>query len=173
MSTALAYDLTNPEGPVHDSPPVSIERGKLLAQMLEELLSRVMSSERGRLLADLLCAAAETASDEWQAQGGAAARFETFGQALAFLMTLPLNLPRPEIMAEQNGDITFEWYAGPRRVLSAILGPRPALAYAALIDASTARGTEPFLGRFPQILSDLLTRIYPERPDKKARAIRR
>lgn len=163
MNSARAYDLSNPEPIVRNaSPSMSIERGELTVELLRHLLGgSVFPSDRGLLFADLFGAAAETTTEEWHARGGASTSSETLQRTLAFLFSLPVGFPLPDVMSEQNGDITVEWYAGPRSVLSVIIGQRPDLAYAALVGAATSRGTEPFSGRFPDVFAALLHRIYP------------
>ncbi|HTD60365.1 MAG TPA: hypothetical protein VK679_06900 [Gemmatimonadaceae bacterium] len=163
MNSARAYDLSDPEPIVPDgSPPMSIERGELAVRLLRQLLGGIVyPSDKQLLFADLFAAAAETTTQEWRDRGGTSTSSETLQRALAFLFSLPVGVPLPDVLSDQNGDITVEWYTGPRNVLSVIVGSHPNLAYAALAGASTSRGTEPFVGRFPDAFAVLLRRIYP------------
>jgi len=66
----------------------------------------------------------------------------------------------PEVMAHPDGDIAFEWYVEPRRVLTIAVGPSEILHYAALFGKSSARGKEEFTGSMPVVLDGLLDRLY-------------
>ena len=83
----------------------------------------------------------------------------TFRSAYEFLETLPLGTSAPSIGAEPDGHITLEWYNSPRRIVSISISPDGDLHYAALIGASKAYGTEPFIGEIPKEVMGLINRV--------------
>lgn len=85
----------------------------------------------------------------------------TFAQACAFLNALPRDIVMPSVGAEPDGDLTFEWYVSPRRVLSVSIGQGEELHYAALLGkVSRQSGTEPFLGEVPPEIVRLIHRVF-------------
>jgi len=86
---------------------------------------------------------------------------EAFNRALTFAAVLPNNLPTPEVVIEDDGEIAFDWNEGPRRVLSVSVGEGPMLGYAALIGPEPTQGRVAFAGSLPLMLGFLLRRIYP------------
>src|SRR5687768_13219806 len=73
--------------------------------------------------------ASEANWDGYSARGVSRGTYEA---ARAFLDALPHSIPDPEIAAEPDGDIAFEWYAAPRLVVSVSIDALGHLTYAAL-----------------------------------------
>ena len=110
------------------------------------------------LLEDLIKAAKECRSANWDGYGAAPITDETFWQAYHFLNALPFGFPTPSVGAEPDGHLTFEWHRS-RRTLSISVSPEGDLHYAALLGSSKAYGTEPFSGTIPKIILDLIHRV--------------
>jgi hypothetical protein len=107
-----------------------------------------------------LCAVAEECqTPNWDAQGAAPVAEETYRAAYRFLESLPLGIAAPSIGAEPDGHLTLEWHKSLRRTLSVSVSPEGDLHYAALLGASKAYGTEPFLGDAPKAILDLIYRV--------------
>jgi len=102
----------------------------------------------------------ECREPNWDGYGAQAVREETYHFAHQFLAALPLSPPLPSIGAEPDGQITVEWHRSPQRTLSVSIGCDGELHYAALLGTERVCGTETFRARIPQVLSDLLARIY-------------
>lgn len=67
----------------------------------------------------------------------------TVEQAMRFALALPRNLPVPDIVAEPDGEIAFDWAGSDGRVISVSIGPTGTLAYAALLsEHSRQNGSE-------------------------------
>jgi hypothetical protein len=95
----------------------------------------------------------------WDGYGAQPVLFETYEKAKRFAQSLPFGIPAPEVSTEPDGEITFEWYASPTRVLSVSVGPNNELTYAALFGASRAYGTEVFHDEIPEVVLSHIKRV--------------
>jgi hypothetical protein len=77
-----------------------------------------------------------------------------------FLEALPLGFRRPSIGADPHGNLSVEWYRSPTRVLSVGVSSDGLLHYAALLGANRTCGTETFFGDVPEIILNLVRRVY-------------
>lgn len=94
----------------------------------------------------------ECGRSNWDAYGAQSVLFETYEKAKRFAHSLPLGIPVPEVSAEPDGEITFEWFAAPARVFSVSVGPNNELNYAGLFGASRTYGTEVFHDEIPEVI---------------------
>ena len=106
----------------------------------------------------------ECSSDGWDGYGAAPVTQETYANARFLISCIPFYLLSPEILspeigAEPDGHLTFEWYRNPRCLISVSISPEGDLHYASLIGASRYFGTEPFLGEIPLIIRDIINRV--------------
>ena len=104
----------------------------------------------------------ECSSMGWDGYGAETVEQETIRQAERFLNALPLGVSAPSVGAEPDGQITFEWYQSPRRILSVSVNPEGDLHYAALLGYSRRYGTEPFFGEVPAEILNLVRRAVSE-----------
>jgi hypothetical protein len=72
---------------------------------------------------------------------------------------LPFGIPEPEVSAEPDGEITFEWFAGPAQVFSVSVGPGNELNYAGLFGAGRTYGTEVFHDEVPEVVLSHIKRV--------------
>jgi hypothetical protein len=94
--------------------------------------------------------------DNWDGAGSKRVEHSTYGYAqklLQFLPTLSNNMALPDIIADTDGEILFEWDYGPRQVFSISIGRDGMLSYAGLFDRNKVHGRVPFVGALP---SDIL-----------------
>lgn len=80
--------------------------------------------------------------------------------AIRFIENLPLGFPQPEVSAEPDGHINFEWYRNPRRVLSVSIAPNNRLHWAALIGTESPRGAARYIDRIPNLILDQIARVF-------------
>jgi hypothetical protein len=80
----------------------------------------------------------------------------TYEHALAFLLALPITYRAPQISVHPDGEIEFEWFRGPRAVVTIAFGESGDVQYAGLIGQRTIHGEEPFAGAIPQPIADIL-----------------
>lgn len=71
--------------------------------------------------------------------------YATLVQAVIFLMTMPSDLPLPEISVDPDGEIALDWCRG-EDMLSLSLGASGRLSYAWNIEDEARHGTEVFDG---------------------------
>jgi hypothetical protein len=84
---------------------------------------------------------------------------DSFALAKAFLMALPLGTRTPSAGAHPDGQMSLEWYSGPRRSLTISFDPAGELHFAVLAGPSRACGSEAFDGEVPQINQQLNERV--------------
>lgn len=89
---------------------------------------------------------------DWDAYGAEPVLFESYENAKRFARALPFLFSSPEVSAEPDGEITFEWYSTPTRVFSVSVGPHNELNYAGLFGASRTYGTEVFHDEIPEVI---------------------
>jgi hypothetical protein len=79
--------------------------------------------------------------------------------ARVFAETIEFSRVIPEVSAEPDGALTFEWHRSARLTLSVSVPGSGVLHYAALLGDAKAYGTEPFFGEVPKVISDLIHRV--------------
>lgn len=97
--------------------------------------------------------------DDWDNAGSACVEPSTYLYASQFLRLLPLTAPMPEIAADTDGEILFEWDLGPRKVLSVSVGRDGTLSFASLFGHAKNYGTEPLREGLPLVVSHSLLRL--------------
>ena len=136
-------------------------------------LGRVMSEVQRRLLAsfsignpkrDALEALDDTFEEScqpgWDGYSGAAVPWETYLRAKEFLHRFPTSLRTPEVSVDPDGEISFEWYVAPNRVLLVSVGSDGDLTYAGVFGASGKKhGTEAFYDEIPKEILESVKRI--------------
>ena len=89
----------------------------------------------------------ECSEPAWDGYEADPISLDTYLEARKLLSMIPVSLPQPEISAEPDGEIGFEWYKDRYSVFVVSVGGNNILTYAALFGKDCkANGTE-FLGR--------------------------
>jgi hypothetical protein len=133
---------------------------KLLRDAVGRLLNSVsLGKPVHDLLGQLYQVLEECGRSNWDGYGAQSVLFETYEKALRFAQALPFGMRAPEISAEPDGEITFEWFANPTRVFSVSVGPNNELNYAGLFGASRTYGTEVFHDEIPEIVLSHIKRV--------------
>ena len=96
---------------------------------------------------------------DWDGYGAAAVSHSCYLNAYRLLESIPEGISFPSPGAEPDGQITFEWYRSPHLTLSLSVTAEGDLHYAALLGASRAYGTEPFLDQLPETVFNLIVRL--------------
>jgi len=105
----------------------------------------------------------------WDGYGANAVTAASVGDALSLAEAIDSSLLVPEVGAEPDGAMTFEWHRSARLTLSVSVPGSGALQYAALMGTERICGTEAFQGRLPAVLRDLIMRIAQNGADSFAR----
>jgi len=109
--------------------------------------------------------AAECASDNWDGYGAKAGSGEVILRAKAFINALPDSIPAPEISAEPDGQVSFDWLPSRTRTFSLSVGAGERLAYAWIDGASRGKGNETLTAEtLPPRILDLLESFSINRP---------
>lgn len=140
------------------------ETARFVAEQLEQGIRRLLESHSLGLAARRTFEQLDVVADDcsapgWDGYGALPVTPETVRQAIRFLEALPFGTPAPSIGAEPDGQVTFEWYRSPRRILSVSVSPEGEIHYSALLGSSKAYGTEPFFGEVPRVILQLIHRV--------------
>ncbi len=73
---------------------------------------------------------------------------------------LPEEWPAPEISADPDGAISFEWAREPHWVFTLSVAGDGQVSYAGLFGASRVHGVEPFSGTIPEAIRAGLERLF-------------
>lgn len=90
--------------------------------------------------------------DNWDGAGSKRVEYSTYNYAQQFLQFLPNYMALPDIVADTDGEILFEWDYGPRQVFAISIGRDGTLSYAGLFDRNKVHGSEPFSGALPSAI---------------------
>jgi hypothetical protein len=155
--TAAAITLTASGSLLTEGTPgVGDAHDRLRAQLQATFQDLVESVSLGKTLQEtygqLLQVCQECDRLDWDGYGAKPVLFESYENAKRFVRALPFSLSSPEVSAEPDGEITFEWYSNPTRIFSVSVGPNNELHYAGLFGASRAYGTEVFHDQIPEVI---------------------
>jgi hypothetical protein len=144
------------------------EEAKEIRDRVERVLDDMLQSlSLGESYRDAVSALYDIAGcsvvPNWDGYGAIPVSPLAVGHALRFLRTLPPMLRTPDLSVDPDGEISFEWYFEPRRVLSISVGPHGELSYAGLFGRSDAHGTEYFGDELPKPIMDNLSRLFSRR----------
>jgi hypothetical protein len=148
---------------VASSRAISAEANQVAVQ-IQQYRSRLRNShslgqgkEEG--FRELYSVAEECKSKNWDGQGAAPIKEETYRLAYRFLESIPMGIPLPSVGPEPDGHLAFEWYHSPRRTLSVSVSPEAELHYSALLGARKHYGTVPFFAGVPKVIQDLAAEV--------------
>ena len=96
----------------------------------------------------------------WNGNGAKAISHDVLRKARFFLESLPFGMELPQISAEPDGAITFEWYRSPNRTLSLSINPDGYVYYASLFGTSRRHGVDPVLGGISKDLITLINQVF-------------
>jgi hypothetical protein len=84
----------------------------------------------------------------------------TVSNACKFADLIPSKFPNPEINIDPDGEISFEWYISPDKLLSISVGQDGRLAYAGRLGIKKISGIDYLGEQFPGELSVFIEKIY-------------
>jgi hypothetical protein len=112
------------------------------------------------LLEDLYDVWEECRVRNWDGHQAVPVSRDSLRHTYQLLEVLPSGLPTPSLCAEPCGEVTLEWYASPRRLLSVSVSADGELHYAALLGRKRQYGTEVFQGEFPATLAQIVREVF-------------
>lgn len=96
----------------------------------------------------------------WDGYGAKAVDPVVYKEAQRFLEILPTSLPVPEIVAEPDGEIAFEWFKKPGYIFSVSIGKNNELTYAGIFGASKTHGIEYLGDELPKPVLENLCKLF-------------
>ena len=104
----------------------------------------------------------EYSEANWDGYGAMPISRETYSEARKLLRMMPSSSPMPDISAEPDGEITFEWYKEKYSVFVISVGGNNLITYAGLFGKSNKiHGTEYFADELPEIIRHCIQRLFP------------
>ena len=139
------------------------EEARTLREALRSPSATPAGASFDRRLWELQEAVDEASLPNWDGYGATPVTREAFEAAIAFSQALPTTWPSPEIAADPDGEITFEWSRGPQMVFAVSFGGGDLVSYAGLFGRSKTRGTEILVDPVPKVVMDNLVRLFPNK----------
>lgn len=102
----------------------------------------------------------ECAAPHWDGDKAEAVLPVTVDAANRLIDSLPVDVPLPTVTPEPDGQLNFEWYREPRKLLSVSVSATGTLYWAALIGSEDPRGSIQFSGQFPKTLLYWISQVY-------------
>jgi hypothetical protein len=116
---------------------------KMLEKIREHLLSSyALSNAAEQALTELHEVLAEASREGWDGYGARPLNPLSYEFAISFLNALPTNAPFPEVSADTDGEVSFDWIFGERKALTVSIGPTGRCTFAWMLGQSTHRGTD-------------------------------
>jgi hypothetical protein len=119
---------------------------------------------RANVIRELDLLGIEARHDNWDGYGAGAITWAALTVAKRFLEALPAHFPDPDISADPDGEVAFEWYLKPKYVLSVSVGQDGSLNYAASFGRNKVHGLEHFAKGIPKLIVEHLERLCSEAP---------
>ena len=110
---------------------------------------------RSDLFSELDSVAEEISQPGWNGNNEEPVSQESYYKAYCLAEMLPLELPNPTVGADPDGELTFEWYRAPHRLLSLSIGADGFIHYVARIGPNKHHGREEFFDEMPKRLVEL------------------
>ncbi len=102
----------------------------------------------------------QCSQENWDGEEAMAISEQTYQEGLKFLGALPLSIKVPELVAEPNGAIGFEWRRGPNAIFVASVMGIQKISFAGLFGpGARAHGTEDFVDSIPGTIIANLQRL--------------
>lgn len=120
---------------------------KRLSELREEIRKHLLSSlavsrTTESALSELNEVRVEAAEAGWDGHGARPVSFDAYLYARRFLEALPTTAPSPEVSADPDGEVSFDWVFGPRKALTLSIGSNGRCSYAWIRGKQKSRGTE-------------------------------
>lgn len=101
----------------------------------------------------------EAFEDNWNGEESKAVTMETYEVAQEFLNYLPDTIPEPEVSAEPDGEISFDWYGGNGSEVSISINETGKASFAAILGKRRYHGTDYFNCTIPERLLDHISEV--------------
>lgn len=148
----------NPHGRGIDQNSSMIEK-KIISTMLELILNTFWN-HKNDMLKTLNNLFLKCSIENWDGEKALPISFETYQEARKLIISLPSRVPIPDIFAEPNGDIAFEWYREIKHIFVISVEGQNKIAYSGIFGENVIHGTIDFDQSLPHILIQNIRKIY-------------
>ena len=139
-----------------DAKKIEIMREEIRSHLLR---SHVMRDPAERVLIELMEVFSEASHRGWDGYGARPLDSASFDFAIRFLNALPSTAPLPEIGADTDGEVSFDWIFSERKALTVSIGPTGRCTFAFILGRSKSRGTEWIDDEIPAQISCALRQL--------------
>ena len=109
----------------------------------------------------------ECSSDGWDGERAKPISKEVLRNAIIFLESFRPEVEPPQIAAEPDGAISFEWYRSPEKVISVSINPGGQFYYAALFGTQQKHGKGSVSSGIPDDLLALIVEVGSVTPPEE------
>lgn len=141
---------------------VSREAGMILRgtrRIVAQLQTAASLGDESAAAEELHAVWSECRGHNWDGYGAEPVSRATYVNAFQLLKSLPFHFPPPSFGAEADGELTMEWYRGPRRTVSISINETGDINYAALLGPRRAFGSELFFDEMPERILELIREV--------------
>jgi hypothetical protein len=140
-----------------DSKNLEINLEKQFLEIREPLTNRHRLEEAKESLIEIY---KECTEANWDGYNASPITLNTFYEALQLINLLPSALPMPEILAEPDGSIGFEWRKGQKLIFVISVEGKHKINYAGIFGSNKIHGSEYFGEMLPSVVIENLRRLY-------------
>ena len=129
---------------------------------LRQSFARTISfgDKLSHILEEMIRIKKEYAKQNWDGYGAERIDIQSYENALHFAMSLPSDIPSPEVDVIPNGKVLFTWSEGKRKLFSIIIGNMNELSYAGLYGATNTYGVEFFSDGISETILRNIRKVY-------------
>jgi hypothetical protein len=138
--------------------PAQSSEARLIRSLVGDRQSADLTKARRRWALADACSAASVPN--WDGYGAAPVVAPTTWHAERFLASIPEAWPNPEIDADPDGEVSFEWARSAHWVFTVSVAENGRLSYAGLFGSSRVHGVETFAGTLPRAIVEGLVRLF-------------
>lgn len=170
MSVAVPY--TGIDCPSFRIPPsgksLDQDSSQNMIDHILEVITKTWNSENitfGHTLDETFLSLLEVYKDcsreNWDGYGALAIPYDAYEEAKKIINLLPSSIQIPEITAEPNGEIGFEWRRGKGQIFVISIGGKHRINYAGIFGDNKTHGSEYFEETIPSVIIENLRRLNP------------
>ena len=124
----------------------------------EAHFNKSLTLSRNQSLSDeLLTTYKKCRKENWDGEDADSVKIETIYYAIMFIKQLPKYLPTPEISADNDGEISFEWYKDKNHMLFLSISPEGRISYAGRYGTKSKANGEEWI--YDEIPEEILQKI--------------
>lgn len=116
--------------------------------------------QRWQVKAQLLALFEDCNAEDWDGYGAKGVTPQSLNVALEFLEKLPAFVANPEIAADPDGEISFEWFKSDDMILTLSINSERKIAYAGILGEERPRGIENFGLEVPSTILVYLSKYF-------------